>query len=208
MISKLVLTLVVAVGAAAMTPSAAAAQTPGRSSAHVPPVPAEIQVPPGHVMYASGFAVGTQNYICAVTASGTLDWTFIGPQATLFMTAHGAPVQQRMTHYLSQNPFEVEKFRATWQHSVDSSRVWGVALASSEDPAFVEPGAVAWLLLGVVGSDDGPTGGDTLSRASFIHRLNTSGGRKPTVGCTAPDHIGAFTFVPYSAEYYFYRPRR
>jgi hypothetical protein len=170
-------------------------------------VPVEIQVPEGHVVYASGFAVGTQNYICATTGSGTLDWTFIGPQATLFITAHGDPVQQRMTHYLSQNPFEVEKFRATWQHSVDSSRVWGVAVASSEDPAFVEPGAIPWLLLDVVGGDEGPTGGRALSQASLIHRLNTSGGRKPIGGCTASSHIGTFRFVPYSAEYYFYRAR-
>lgn len=207
MISTRVLTLVLGIGAAALTPAAAAAQPHGRNTAHVPPVPVEIQVPPGHVVYASGFAVGTQNYICAVTASGALDWTFIGPQATLFITAHGEPVQQRMTHYLSQNPFEADKFRATWQHSIDSSRVWGVAVASSEDPAFVEPGAIPWLLLEVVGSDEGPTGGGTLSRATWVQRLNTSGGRKPTTGCTS-GQIGAFQFVPYSAEYYFHRARR
>jgi hypothetical protein len=207
MISKRILTLVLAVGAGAITPSAVAAQSAGRNRTRVPPVPVEIQVPAGHAAYASGFAVGTQNYICATTASGTLDWTFIGPQATLFITAHGEPVQQRMTHYLSQNPFEVEKFRATWQHSVDSSRVWGVAVASSEDPAFVEPGAIPWLLLDVVGGDEGPTGGRTLSQASLIHRLNTSGGRKPIGGCTSASHIGTFRFVPYSAEYYFYRAR-
>lgn len=208
MISKRVLILVLALGAGSLTPSQAIAESHGRSKVRVPPVPASIRVPPGHIVYASGFAVGTQNYICAVTGSGALDWTFLGPQATVFITTHGEPVQQRMTHYLSQNPFEVDKFRATWQHSVDSSRVWAVAVASSEDPAFVEPGAIPWLLLDVVGGDDGPTGGETLSRASLIQRLNTAGGRKPTAGCTSASHMGAFTFVPYSAEYYFYRARR
>jgi hypothetical protein len=207
MITNRALTLLVAAVVGCLLPAPATGQSPGRNRVHVPSVPAEIQVPPGHDVYLTGFAVGTQNYICAVTRSGSLDWTFIGPQATLFATAHGEPVHQRMTHFLAQNPFEIEKFRPTWQDSVDSSRVWAVAAASSEDVAFVAPGAIPWLLLDVVGGEPGPTGGRTLSQASLIHRLNTSGGRKPTGGCTSADHIGTLTFVPYTAEYFFYRAR-
>jgi hypothetical protein len=207
MIANRVLPLFVAAVVGSLLPAPATGQSPAGNRVRVPSVPAEIRVPPGHAVYLTGFAVGTQNYICAVTRSGGLDWTFIGPQATLFATAHGEPVHQRMTHDLGQNPFEIEKFRATWQHSVDSSRVWAVAAASSEDPAFVAPGAIPWLLLDVVGSEPGPTGGSILSQASLIHRLNTSGGRKPTAGCTSADHIGALKFVSYTAEYYFYRAR-
>src|SRR5438132_5716283 len=41
---------------------------------------------------------------------------------------------------------------------------------SSSDPNFVAPGAVAWLKLTVAGAEEGPTGGDTLTRTTFIQR--------------------------------------
>src|SRR5215216_5521720 len=49
-----------------------------------------------------------------------------------------------------------------WQHSRDTSTVWAkVALdGSSTDPAFVAAGAIPWLLLDVVGVQEGPSGGD------------------------------------------------
>jgi hypothetical protein len=72
-------------------------------------------------------------------------WSFLGPQATLFDGSH-----QVMTHYLSPNPDEQNTPRATWQHSRDSSAVWAAAIASSSDAAYVEQGAIPWLLLRVV----------------------------------------------------------
>jgi hypothetical protein len=205
MLISRVLPLVVATLVVGQSPSLAEPQSRDNKKIEVPPVPPEIQVPPGHSVYLKGYATGTQNYVCAVTKAGTLDWMFIGPEAALFATVHGEPVRQNMTHYLSENPSEFEKFRPTWRSSSDSSRVWGVVVGSSQDPAFVAPDAIPWLLLEVVGAAPGPTGGTTLSRASLVHRLNTSGGRKPTTGCTINDHIGILKFVPYAAEYYFYR---
>ena len=59
----------------------------------------------------------------------------------------------------------------------------GHTATSSTDPDFVKPGAIAWLLLTVVGAKDGPTGGDTLTETTFVQRLNTSGGVAPSTGC-------------------------
>ena len=61
------------------------------------------------------------------------------------------------------------------------------------------------LLLQVVGAQDGPTGGDTLSETTFIQRLNTSGGAAPSTGCTSPTDVGKQAFVPYTADYFFYK---
>lgn len=207
MVISRVLPLVVAALVASQSATFAESHDRGQKRIVVPPVPPEIQVPRGHSVYLKGFALGTQNYVCAVTKTGTLDWLFIGPEATLFTTAHGEPVSQNMTHYLSQNPAEVDGFRPTWRDSEDSSRVWGVARASSQHPAYVAPDAIPWLLVEVVGSAQGPAGGRTLSRTTLIHRLNTTGGRKPATGCTGSDQIGTMKFVPYTAEYYFYRAK-
>ena len=53
---------------------------------------------------------------------------------------------------------------------------------SSTDPAFVEPGAIPWLLVTKVGVQNGPTGGDWLSATTFIQRVNTHGGLAPATG--------------------------
>jgi hypothetical protein len=48
-----------------------------------PSVPAGLQVPAGNQAFLEGAAVGTQDYICLPSGTGTA-WTFFGPQATLF----------------------------------------------------------------------------------------------------------------------------
>ena len=122
--------------------------------------------------------------------------------------------KQVITHFFSPNPFEVntnpgvvaaDMIRATWQDSRDTSTVWAKTNQSSSDSAFVEPGAIAWLLLEVVGAQDGPTGGDKLTATTFIQRLNTSGGVAPSTGCTLSTDVGAEAFVPYTADYFFYK---
>jgi len=165
-----------------------------------PPVPANIQVPAGNKAFLEGHAVGTQDYICLPSGSG-FAWTFFGPQATLFNDAD----EQVITHFLSPNPDEGGTPRATWQHSQDTSTVWAMAIASSSNPGFVESGAIPWLLLQVVGAQDGPTGGDKLSETTFIQRLNTSGGVAPSTGCTLSTDVGKKALVPYTADYFFYK---
>jgi Protein of unknown function (DUF3455) len=93
--------------------------------------------------------------------------------------------------------------RVTWQASRDTSIVWARAIASVADPNA--SGAIAWLLLQVVGTKLGPTGGNTLSGTTFIQRLNTVGGSAPATGCDLPTDIGRKAFVPYTADYFSYK---
>jgi hypothetical protein len=115
---------------------------------------------------------------------------------------------QIITHFLSPNPDEKGLPRATWQHSEDTSRVWGNAIASSSDPKFVKRGAIPWLLLEVVGSDPGPGGGALLTATAYIQRINTSGGVAPTTGCSEAANVGAKALVPYKTDYLFYKKTR
>lgn len=165
-----------------------------------PPVPAELEVPPGNRAFLLGEGIGTQNYVCLPDG-----WAFAGPQATLF-NIRG---RQNITHFLSPNPFEADTPRATWQHSRDSSIVWAQVVESSSDPVFVEPDAIPWLLLEVVGADTGPTFGRRLTRTTYIHRVFTTGGLAPITPCPDPQNgtpVGTRSFVPYTADYWFYRP--
>ena len=66
-------------------------------------------------------------------------------------------------------------------------------------------GAVAWVALQVVGASEGPTGGDTLTKTIFIQRLNTAGGVAPATGCSVATDLGNKAFVPYTADYLFYK---
>jgi hypothetical protein len=165
-----------------------------------PDVPAEIQVPPGNTAFLVGHAVGTQNYICLPSGAG-FAWTLFTPQATLFDDA----ANQVTTHFFSPNPAENDTIRATWQHSQDTSSVWARVIAASNEPRFVRKGAVSWLLLQEAGVQKGPDGGDTLTATTFVQRVNTHGGGAPESGCDSPPDVGKKAFVPYTADYFFYR---
>jgi hypothetical protein len=172
-----------------------------------PPVPDNIQVPAGNVAFLVGHALGTQNYECQPSPTiGHVAWTLFTPQATLFSDQG----EQLTTHFFSPNPnpdpVEHGIVRATWQDSRDTSTVWAKAIASSVDPNFVEAGAVPWVNLQVVGAQAGPTGGETLSGSTtFVQRLTTSGGAAPSTGCDRPTDIGKKAFMPYTADYFFYK---
>jgi hypothetical protein len=167
-----------------------------------PPVPTDLQVPPLNEAFLLGRGVGTQNYICLPSRSlGRVAWTLITPQATLFDSRD----EQLTTHFFSLNPEEGDIVRATWEDSRDTSTVWAKAIAASSDPDFVTAGAIPWLLLEVVGSQAGPTGGETLSKTTFIQRLNTLGGAAPSTDCAIPKDVGNKAFVPYEADYFFFR---
>ena len=108
------------------------------------------------------------------------------------------------THYLSPSTTEADTpARATWQSSLDSSAVWAKKIQESSDPAYVAPNAIPWFLLEVTGDRPGPMGGTQLSNTSYIQRVRTSGGTAPTSACT---EAGVLVFVPYTADYIFYRP--
>jgi len=178
-----------------------------------PPVPQAIQVPEGSKAFLKGHAVGTQNYVCTPSSSSSsgVAYALFTPQATLFSD----DLKEITTHYFSANPAENNTnpalvsrgvIRATWRHSGDASTVWGEVKPgnASSDPAFVKPGAIGWVLLTVAGTEDGPTGGDTLTRTAFIQRVNTSGGTAPPTGCASMADVGNQAFVPYTADYFFF----
>lgn len=189
------LAIVAGLGVAAVAPAAEA--RPAASG-----VPDTLKVPAGHALFLRTSATGTQNYVCLPTSAGPgYAWTFFGPQATLFKAR-----VQVITHFLSPNPDEAGQPRPTWQHSRDTSRVWGNVIASSSDPKYVKPGAIPWLLLQVVGSERGTGGGAGLTETAYIQRIGTSGGVAPASGCDDPTDVGTKALVPYTTEYLFYKP--
>ena len=44
-----------------------------------------------------------------------------------------------------------------------------------------------------------------LSREALIQRVNTHGGLAPSTGCDQLPDVGSKAFVPYTADYFFYK---
>jgi uncharacterized protein DUF3455 len=174
------------------------------STAHaqivIPPVPPGLEVPAGNTAFLLGHGVGTQNYECQPAPAspiGRVAWTLFTPQATLFNDQG----EQIITHFASPNPAEGGIVRVTWQDSQDTSSVWARATAM----ATVDPNSIPEVRLEVVGRHVGPNGGDTLFGTTFIQRLVTQGGLAPSTGCDQLPDVGHKAFIPYTAEYVFYR---
>lgn len=129
----------------------------------------------GHV-----YAKGVQIYEWNAT---TMMWDFKGPRADLFAEEgyHG----EVGSHFAGPN----------WQ-SKGGSRVKGEAiLGKSCSP---DSTAIAWLLLRAV--EKTPMG--LFRDVTFIQRVNTTGGLRPTM----PGLLhGEIKEVEYTAEYYFYK---
>lgn len=179
-------------GVAALAFTVASPQTAYADDSTPPDVPATLQVPAGNRLFRISHAVGTQNYVCLSTGWASPAY---GPQATLFDDEN----EQILTHFLSPNPDESNTPRPAWQDSRDSSTIWANPIpGASYTP---DPTAIPWLLLTVVGEAEGPTGGDKMTVATYIQRVNTTGGLRPTGACTE----GAKALVPYTADYYFYK---
>ena len=178
-----------------------------------PPLPADMApVPAGNKLFLGTHAVGTQNYVCKPSGAGVA-YVLFTPEATL----SGEDGGQVITHNFSPNPFEPNTdpkvvangtIRATWQYR-DTSIVWAKVHATEQNgkkgAVTVDETAIAWLLLDGVGSQKGPTGGDKLAKTTFVQRLNTTGGLAPKTGCSSLTDVGNFAFVPYTADYFFYK---
>ncbi len=173
-----------------------------------PPLPPGLApVPEGNKLFLVGHAVGTQNYVCRPSGAGVA-YVLFTPEATLFGDDGG----QVITHYFSPNPIEPNTdpkvvangtIRATWQHR-DTSIVWA-KVHQPNGSVTVDPNAIAWLLLDKAGVQAGPTGGDKLTKTTFVQRLNTTGGLAPSTACSSLTDVGNQAFVPYTADYFFYQ---
>jgi len=203
-------TLAIMLGLGAFSFQARPARADG--SITPPTLPADMApVPAGNKLFLGTHAVGTQNYVCKPSGAGVA-YVLFTPEATL----SGEDGGQVITHDFSPNPFEPNTdpkvvadgtIRATWQYR-DTSRVWAKVHANDETgkgAVTVDSTAIAWLLLDGVGSQKGPTGGDKLFQPTFVQRLNTTGGLAPKTGCSSLTDLGNTAFVPYTADYFFYK---
>ena len=169
-----------------------------------PEVPEGLGVEEGNEVFLLGRGVGTQNYVCApcdpTKANCPLGvaFTLFTPQATLFNDQG----DQLITHFSSPNPVEGGAVRVTWQDSRDTSSVWAKAVKA----VMVRDDSIPWVLLNVkdTGTQAGPTG-DRMTKTTFIQRVNTVGGLAPAVGCLSAADLGHQAFIPYRADYFFYK---
>jgi hypothetical protein len=193
----------------AFTASSPQAATPGVITP--PPLPDGMApVPAGNELFLGTHAVGTQNYVCKPSGAGVA-YVLFTPQATL----SGEDGVQVITHFNSPNPDEPNTdpkvvapqgtIRATWQFK-DTSRVWA-KVHQPNGAVTVKQDAIAWLLLDAVGHQNGQPGlGRTkLAKTTFVQRLNTTGGLAPSTGCSSLTDVGNTAFVPYTADYFFYK---
>ena len=130
-------------------------------------------------------ATGVQIYTCNATATGGYAWSFVAPDADLYLPNNDHNV---VAHHFAG---------PTWQY-IDGSAVVARKVAG----ATVDPGSIPWLWL-VATSHDGD---GRFANVTSIQRLSTHGGNAPATGCDAA-HVGAEADVPYTAGYYFYVAR-
>lgn len=149
-------------------------------------VPGDIVVPDGNRVHFRGFARGVQIY----TWSGT-SWGAAVPEATLFDDDGNVVV----THFAVFDD-DGKVVGPAWE-SNSGSRVVG---ALPPLAAIVDTDSIPWLRLTAV--EDLTHGPGVLANTTFIHRVNTVGGKAPKVDGTV---IGQVARVPYTADYFFYR---
>ena len=162
------------------------------------------QVHAGNKAFLVGHAVGTQNYVCLPSGS----WLQVRA-----LHAGGHPVQRHRTSKSSPTSSAPTRRRTTRfapHGSTPATRASSGAKATdsidhSSDPDFVAQGAIAWLLLRRrLERQDGPTGGDTLTKTTFVQRLNTSGGVAPATGCASLSGRRQSGVHALQADYFFY----
>jgi hypothetical protein len=165
--------------------------TAGVAMAHgdqrAPDVPEGLVVPDGNRVYFHAYALGVQIYTATVSPNDPtkLVWTFAGPEALLF-DADGVIVG---IHYAYAGPT-----RPAWESNSGSR----VVAARTVPPVTVDATAIPWLRLDMVQAE----GPGIFKRATFIQRVNTTGGLAPS---TPPTYVGQEARVAYTAEYFFFR---
>ena len=150
-----------------------------------PEVPAELQAPEGQEVVLHAHAEGVQIYSCTAGTDGKYSWTLKAPKAQLFDESG----KQIGEHFAGP----------TWKLK-DGSEVTGKAAAKHDAP---QTNAIPWLLINVTGHK----GGGKLENVTTIQRVNTQGGvADASAVCDASTN--GESERPYSADYYFYAPKK
>jgi hypothetical protein len=170
-------------GAAALALVTATAQA---QSATRPEVPDALKAPAGEQVVFVAHAAGSQIYTCAKGEDGKPQWTLKAPEAQL-RDAKGALIGHH-----AAGP--------SWKH-IDGSSVTGKMVAKAPSP---DASAIPWLLISVVSHD----GKGVFEGVTSIQRVHTRGGQAPPAAKCDPSKPNAETWIPYSADYYFYAPGR
>lgn len=148
-----------------------------------PDVPKAIQAPPGEEVVLLAHASGSQIYTCQAGADGKFVWTLKAPEAEL-KDGNGKVIG---SHFAGPK----------WKLN-DGSEITGKASAHVDSP---DSDSIAWLLVNAVGH----SGNGLLTSVTTIQRVQTHGGKPPSVGCDET-HRDAETKSSYTADYYFYSP--
>ncbi len=159
-----------------------------------------LALPDGGVVILHAVANGTQDYACTGTfidagadggdAGESFAWAFVAPEAQLddcnaTLIGH---------HFAS----EAGAAAPQWQ-TLDGTYVIGHKVAAYTPDGG--SGSIPWLLSAATST----SGSGTLSRTTYVQRLDTAGGNPPSTGCDQ-GALGMTQKVPYSADYYFYGP--
>ncbi len=140
-----------------------------------PEVPPEIAVEDNNKIHFHGLGIGVQIY----TWDG-VSWGVAVPDAKLF-DDDGNVVASH---------FEGPRWK---------SNSGSIVLAAVRQPtAIVDTNAIPWVLLKKVTSEGPGIFADT----TFVHRVNTIGGKAPSTNGTV---VGQVARMPYVADYFFYR---
>jgi Protein of unknown function (DUF3455) len=159
--------------------AAAFAENPSR-----PDVPDAIKAPAGEQVVLVAHAGGSQIYTCGKAEDGKPLWTLKAPEAQL------RDLKGALIGHHSAGP--------TWKH-LDGSSITGKLAAKAPSP---DPAAIPWLLLSVVSHE----GTGALTRVTSIQRIHTKGGVAPAADKCDPSKPNVETWIPYSADYYFFAP--
>jgi hypothetical protein len=169
--------LAVLLGLAA--PAAVDAQVVAR-----PEVPDAIKAPAGEQVVFMAHAAGSQIYTCGKGEDGKPQWTLKAPEAQL------RDMKGALIGHHAAGP--------SWKH-IDGSAVTGKAVAKAPSP---DASSIPWLLVSVVSHE----GQGVFARVTSIQRVHTKGGQAPAAVKCDPSKPNAETWIPYSADYYFFAP--
>jgi len=151
-----------------------------------PDVPDNLKAPKGEKVILVGHATGVQIYACQSGANAPFAWTLTAPEADL-TDSNG----KKIIHHFAG---------PTWKH-IDGSEVVGKKIAQQDGP---KPDAIPWLLLKATSH----TGQGVLTSVTSIQRVNTDGGLAPVSDPCNVSASGREFRSPYSADYYFYAPKK